>query len=198
MHISGQEKVFVVILLMLNSFAINAQSTLDNVPQSGLVAWYPFNGNANDESVNNHHGVVTNARLTTDRFEKPNSAYYFNGINTFIEVPWPNAFHFSRNESFTLNVWIQPDSLNPDLPFGQSQRVFWKYSCPHNIRLDVAGIQFTDGPNIRNRSNTHNVNLHHPLPEACKSWFMVTYVKDAVNDLIVLYIDGVRVGDLAP
>ncbi len=156
------------LFLMLPFYSFLTQPISSNLPQTGLFACYPFNRNADDESMKNSHGVVTGAKLTTDLFGSPNSAYYFNGKNTFIEVHWPNAFYFSKDESFTLNVWIQPDSLNPDLPFGQSQRVFWKYSCPHNIGLDVAGIQFTDGPNIRKRSNPHNVNLYHSLPEVCK------------------------------
>lgn len=192
MRIDSSIKIIFSAVLTLLSTGYQSQTIPPNVPQAGLVAWYPFNGNANDESVNNSHGVVTGAALTTDRFGNPNSAYYFDGQNDFIEVMWPNAFHFSQNESFTLNVWIQPDSLDPTLSFGQSQRVFWKYSCPYNTVLDVAGIQFTDGPNIRNRSGSHNINVYHPLPEVCKNWFMITYVKDAVNDSIIMYIDGAR------
>jgi hypothetical protein len=45
--------------------------------QSGLIAYYPFNGNANDETVNKNHGVAKGATLTADRNNKPNSAYHF-------------------------------------------------------------------------------------------------------------------------
>ena len=41
-----------------------AQINLD----SGLVAHYPFNGNANDESGNGINGTVNGATLTNDRF----------------------------------------------------------------------------------------------------------------------------------
>ena len=34
---------------------------------SGLAAYYPFNGNSNDESGNGNHGTVFGASLTTDR-----------------------------------------------------------------------------------------------------------------------------------
>ena len=44
----------------------------------GLVAYYPFNGNANDESGNGYNGTVYGATLTYDRFGNPNSAYSFN------------------------------------------------------------------------------------------------------------------------
>jgi hypothetical protein len=53
---------------------------------TGLVAYYPFNGNANDESGNGHNGNVNGASLTTDRFSKNNSAYSFNGVNNFINL----------------------------------------------------------------------------------------------------------------
>ena len=37
------------------------------IPTDGLVAWYPFNGNANDESGNGNSGTVNGATLTTDK-----------------------------------------------------------------------------------------------------------------------------------
>ena len=55
-------------------------------PTSGLSAYYPFNGNANDESVNNYNGTVTGAVLSPDRFGTNNSSYYFNGINNKIYI----------------------------------------------------------------------------------------------------------------
>lgn len=55
-------------------------------PTSGLSAYYPFNGNANDERVNNYNGTVTGAVLSPDRFGTNNSSYYFNGINNKIYI----------------------------------------------------------------------------------------------------------------
>ena len=49
------------------------------IPSEGLVAWYPFNGNANDESGNENHGTVNGATLTADRFGNVNGAYSFDG-----------------------------------------------------------------------------------------------------------------------
>lgn len=56
---------------------ICGQSVPPNVPTNGLVAYYGFNGNANDLSGNYNHGYVRGASLTSDRFGSPNSAYYF-------------------------------------------------------------------------------------------------------------------------
>ena len=43
---------------------VSAQSFLTN----GLVAYYPFNGNASDESGNGNPGTPNNATLISDRF----------------------------------------------------------------------------------------------------------------------------------
>ena len=62
----------------------NAQELPSYVPTDGLVAYYPFNGNANDESGNGNHGTVTDATLTHDRFDNENSAYSFDGDGDYI------------------------------------------------------------------------------------------------------------------
>ena len=43
-----------------------AQSLPEYVSNQNLVAWYPFSGNANDNSLNAHNGKVFGATLTTD------------------------------------------------------------------------------------------------------------------------------------
>jgi hypothetical protein len=53
----------------------------------GLLAYYPFSGNANDASGNNNHGTAQNGiQLTTDKFGNPNSAYRFDGVDDHIIV----------------------------------------------------------------------------------------------------------------
>ncbi|MEI8047819.1 MAG: LamG-like jellyroll fold domain-containing protein [Bacteroidota bacterium] len=51
-----------------------------------LLAYYPFNRNANDESGNKNHGIVYGATSSTDRKGNPYSAYKFDGINDYISV----------------------------------------------------------------------------------------------------------------
>ena len=54
---------------------------------TGLIASYPFNGNAQDASGNGNHGSPNaTMQLTTDRFGTPNAAYLFNGLNSYITV----------------------------------------------------------------------------------------------------------------
>ena len=51
------------------------------VPVNGLVAYYTFDGNANDESGNGNNGTNTGVVATSDRFNNPAGAYYFSGVN---------------------------------------------------------------------------------------------------------------------
>ena len=53
---------------------------------TGLIAYYPFDGNADDKSGHGNNGVVHNAVLTNDRLGNSNSAYQFNGNNAYIEI----------------------------------------------------------------------------------------------------------------
>ncbi len=73
-----------------------------------LVACYPFNGNANDESGNNNHGTTVGATLTTDRNGAPNKAMYFNG-SSYINVPNSVSLQ-SPSTAITLSTWIYINS----------------------------------------------------------------------------------------
>jgi hypothetical protein len=76
------------------SFAVSA--TPQSNITSGLVAYYPFNGDANDESGNGNNGTVNGAALTVDRFGNPNNAYSFNGNNSIsTNLTPPNIFSVS-------------------------------------------------------------------------------------------------------
>jgi len=70
----------------------------------GLVAYYPFNGNANDESGNGHNGIIQGATLTADRFGNANSAYNFNGVDNNIELE--NTTSYDMFSGFSLVAWV--------------------------------------------------------------------------------------------
>jgi Concanavalin A-like lectin/glucanases superfamily/Secretion system C-terminal sorting domain len=93
-----------IILFFLLIFSITAfsQGTLSN----GLVAYYPFTGNANDVSGNNNNPSFNNATLTIDRFGTTNSAYHFNGTNNYMRVANNPTINLSNQMSIT--VWVKP------------------------------------------------------------------------------------------
>jgi hypothetical protein len=74
------------------------------VPTNGLVGWWPFNGNANDESGNGNNGTVNGATLTTDRFGIANKAYSFDGVDDFIQT----TANFTLGASAkSFSVWFK-------------------------------------------------------------------------------------------
>ncbi len=91
------------LLIVGLGLAVNgySQSFLTN----GLIAYYPFNGNANDASGNGNNGIVYNATLTANRFGSPASAYDFNGTNAYIDIP-QNPVLNALTTNFTLSAWI--------------------------------------------------------------------------------------------
>ncbi len=82
------------------------------VPTTGLVGWFPFNGNSNDYSSQNNNGTNFGATLTSDRFGNINSAYDFNGINNYISVNDNSSLQLSS--SFTISIWHYDKTLNID------------------------------------------------------------------------------------
>lgn len=92
------------LILFLIVFIFLIGSIKAQIPISGLIAYYPFNGNANDASGNNNNGVNYGAQLTTDRFGNPNSAYFFDGHNKFIAVPSSPSLTSPTNK-LTMAAW---------------------------------------------------------------------------------------------
>ena len=78
---------------------------------TGLVAYYPFTGNANDESGNGHDGTVSNVMLTTDRKNETDKAYAFNGSTSSISAPAHADWSFNGGD-FSIASWINVDIIS--------------------------------------------------------------------------------------
>ena len=86
-----------------------------NIPTSGLLAYYPFNGNANDLSGNAYNltQVGTNVISKNDRFNNLNSSYYFGGTNPENKFNFPTSFYPAYNSlnSGSISFWMNIDSI---------------------------------------------------------------------------------------
>ena len=85
-----------------------AQNIPSYVPTNGLVGYWPFNGNANDESGNGNHGTVNGATLSADRNGKANSSYSFDGNSNYINVKNSQSLN---NSSTAISGWYNLNSL---------------------------------------------------------------------------------------
>jgi hypothetical protein len=88
--------------LALNGFC---QSFLTN----GLVAYYPFNGNANDATGNGHDGEVFGSQLVwvADRFGVLNRAVTLNGQDNYIKLPSLDSVVPTASQSMTVSFWAR-------------------------------------------------------------------------------------------
>lgn len=74
--------------------------------KDGLVAYYPFNGNANDESGNRNNGIVNSATLTTNRFDYPENAFNF-GNNVDSKITIQSSATIQLADSFSISIWAR-------------------------------------------------------------------------------------------
>ena len=80
--------------------------------ESGLIAYYPFNGSADDESGNGHDGTASGATPTADRFGNADSAYLFDGNDDYIAVPDSTDLRLA-NTDFAIATWFNESERNP-------------------------------------------------------------------------------------
>ena len=174
-----------------------AQTVPNYVPTNGLVGWWPFNGNAIDESSNTNDGTVNGSTLTADRFGNVSSAYNFDGINSYINCG--NNPNLQLN-NFTFSLWTNLDSTsgnwnngingggflihkgcdNQIFPFnGYSYRVF--YQKPYGLLAD----QFT----------TNRAFLDNNLTFLFGNWSNIIYSYDGAY--LRLYCNGIKIDSIA-
>jgi len=88
------------VMCMVLCFSNTASGALTD----GLVAYFPFSGNADDQSGNGNDGVVNGALLTDNRFGQANSAYSFDGINDYIQVSASPSLDIQ--DAITFSAWV--------------------------------------------------------------------------------------------
>jgi hypothetical protein len=77
----------------------------------GLIAYYPFSGNANDESGNNNHGISNQVIASTDRKGNPNSCFLFNGDSSNIRIEKLSSIDLGDTK-FSISMWINTISID--------------------------------------------------------------------------------------
>ena len=158
----------------------------------GLVAYYPFNGNANDSSSSNLNGVITGATLTNDRFGNPNKAFKFTGnsINdntVVVKDEFIKVSNFNKNfsDKISISLWANVDSTN----YG----TFLHRRVDNNIDFAISSYAGSNGtspdPNTiswnigNNRTNVGKTVIPY------KTWHNYIYVYDGTS--MKTYLDGI-------
>ena len=187
-------KIFCICLftsIATSQTALKAQTPPSYVPTDGLVGWWPFNGNANDESGNGNNGTVNGATLTEDRFGGCNKAYEFDGMNDYIEVQNSSDFNLPN---FSISIWIQNNSLATDTPTFIINKgcipdgVFTSTEMSFRIYAHDANGQYISDIWCPNRSFLAG-------PSYNSNWFHLSMTYDGTT--MSLYVDGVLVESIS-
>ena len=118
----------IVTILLFSVLTSSAQFTLDD----SLQAYYPFNGNALDESGNGHDAVLYGPTLTFDRSGNPNSAYDFDGFNDYIDTETRFDYEYR-----TVSMWINADDITGT---GSNRKVYVNMSDPVLDYGSISGL----------------------------------------------------------
>ena len=152
----------------------------------GLIAYYPFNGNANDYSGNGNNGTVYGAQLTSDKNGKHNAAYTFNGVNDFIKVPTSTSLeNFDKEITISawinINKWFNSGSVGyfPILEKSDESSIGGLMNLHINTSTGIQSIY---------RGNIAYNNYKIPLNQ----WVYVSFV--CKNNTAYFYIDGNLIG----
>jgi hypothetical protein len=184
-------KIALIAFTVLISFQILAQVP-NYVPTNGLVGWWPFNGNANDESGNGNNGTVNGATLTTDRSGNANKAFSFDGVKDFISVSHSQVLNLpGNNKSFTIAAWIKPNQTGKqELNFiskgqgnGANSNDVYIFSVYNQSKI---GLELANFPNAFWTISSSNINFNQ--------WNHLVVVYDNNLNQSNFYINGTFAG----
>jgi hypothetical protein len=168
------------VLALFAMIGVNAQIP-SYLPNNGLVGWWPFNGNANDESGNGNNGVVNGATLTTDRFGNVGKAYGFDG-NDWIEVA--NSATLQNIDKITISAWVNISSW-----FVSNGNPYFPILCKSN----TTGVQgkytyIIEPNNVSGHNNTNAAGFPLSNQLELNTWKNIVFIITSTTSS--LYIDG--------
>jgi len=163
-------------------------TTLNN----GLVAYYPFSGNAGDSSGNGNHGTVNGATLTTDRFGNSGKAYSFDGAGDYIHL---NNLSLN-NQNITISTWVKVQNYDFNIP-NYLQSIYYFGSEAGGGNSHTNSIDFTiDGINYNPPLLRTNLNYAYGFcgtQTTNNQWLNNVTIFDGANHEIRFYINGILI-----
>jgi hypothetical protein len=167
--------------LLFNLFSLCLSSAFAQIPTSGLVASFPFTGNANDASGNGNNGIVSGATLTADRFGNANSAYMFNGTSNYIDLVINRKID-SISGDFSLSYWFNTSVNAYQSVLSSYSTQGWRFIS--RLTYDSAMTDFNAVPNI----SWQHVDTHAGAI-SLNTWENLIYVRTGTS--YAVYLNGV-------
>ena len=162
------------VLLLVVSFTVNAQTP---------VAYYPFNGNAND-AVGTLNGTVSGAILATDRFGNASTAFRFDGADDNIDLSNSNVIR--PTATLTIGAWFNLENAAGAIAGRQI------ISCTENAGYQIAYDKALNAFVLYVRRNGGYGFVQTPAAPYLTGWHYIVGTFD--GRFTRLYMDGVQVG----
>ncbi|MBF0236228.1 MAG: Ig-like domain-containing protein [SAR324 cluster bacterium] len=153
-----------------------------------LNAVYRFQGDANDYGKNHLDGTVFNATLTTGPGGDPNSAYSFNGTDSYISFPHDASLNLGPG-SLTISMWLKADSFPGTGSSGiisksdyDGSTIFDSYS----LSVDSSGYLTVS---VRDSDSATPDSMTSYSVLTLNTWTKIDIVIDVID--MTLYINGI-------
>jgi len=156
-----------------------------------LVAYYSFDGNANDQSGQGNHGVVHGATLTADRHGTARRAYFFDGVDDYIEVSHRPVLN--PVNALTIALWVRVDGItntwSPLFHKGGSSSPGY---ANREYALWLKGNPFFHFTSAGDGQGEHQIGSEQIPTDV---WIFVAIVANRSAHVLQLYIDGSLVSE---
>ncbi len=169
---------------LLLIYFISIHNLRAQIPTNGLVAWYPLNGNAIDESGNGNTCTSISPLYVTDRFGNPNNAYRFQAsLNNFLSVAMNQSLNsIADSGKFSLSEWFNMyDYSSAVFNFAEfyNTQTDWGWSViNHN---GTGGLYFNSDQNSIGPC---------ALGQSLNQWHHLVYTCDQSINTYTVYMDG--------
>jgi DNA-binding beta-propeller fold protein YncE len=159
---------------------------------NGLVAYYPFSGNADDASGNDppHNGTLEgddNTFSTDVPSSGGCSSLSFDGINDAVSVPDHPALDFDASTPMTISLWAKKTSG----PGGVYHILSKRGGCGamnYQLARDGNGFAFASDPYPKTQVTTSVTDL------PSNAWMHLAVTYDPTSSTLNIYADGQLVG----
>ena len=192
-------RLLIIPILLITFQDLNCKKarTINTTPcetdlSSGLIAYYPFTGNVNDESGNKKHGIPMNGlTYSSDANGKANSAANFDGIDDYITVKDSENYFAPSKMSISFQVNLRnAGARNMFLSrtaFTTASSVSWGINASDKICVTVAEPGSTLSP-CGTWYHTTEYDLYSTTALQSNRWYHIAYIYNMGIEMI--YIDG--------
>jgi Concanavalin A-like lectin/glucanases superfamily len=156
-------------------------------PTTGLVAYWPMNGNFNDAGPNALNGTNNGATAAANKNGQANSAMSFSNpspsattVNQFVLLPASSLLNFSGTQNFSIVFWMYISS-----PLLHANGMY-----ENNLNTAGIGVWMWNSGGLKIQFNYKNGSIGTPVGAfTTDGWYNVACIRN--NGTLSTYINGV-------